>query len=184
MQIAGRSSNGTPLFHCVCPSCRESRLGDRRRIGSTCKRCTLVLRNRTHGQHGTKLYALWMSMRSRCKFPSVESYEYYGGRGIRVYDAWEDFGVFFAWAPGAGYVEGLEIDRLDNDGHYEPGNCRFVTHQVNSQKRSNSRCNLAQARRAKELLSESTSVKDVAAALELPYMTVWHISKGNTWKNA
>lgn len=184
MQSSARSSNGTPLFECACPDCGSVRLLDRRRLGSTCKRCTLVRRNTTHGQRHSKLYALWASMRSRCKFSSMDNYEYYGGRGVGVCDQWADFEVFSAWALGAGYAEGLEIDRLDNDGHYEPGNCRFVTHQVNSQKRSNSRCNLAQARRAKELLSESTSVKDVAAALELPYMTVWHISKGKTWKNA
>lgn len=184
MLPAARSPNGTPLFNCVCPSCGASRLGDRRRLGLRCKKCTLLERNTSHGMRYSPLYRLWASMRARCTYPSLENYKYYGGRGIRVCPEWHSFPVFQEWALCAGYEEGAEIDRLDNDGNYEAGNCRFVTHQINSQKRTNSVCNLAKARMAKDLLGAGLTVKKVSEHLELPYMAVWHISKGNTWRNA
>jgi hypothetical protein len=88
----------------------------------------------THGESKTKLYYVWLAMRNRCNRPGVNGYERYGGRGIKVCEEWMyDFPAFRDWALSNGYKEGLEIDRIDNDGNYESSNCRWVTRFENMQ---------------------------------------------------
>lgn len=81
-----------------------------------------------HGQSDTVLYAIWRTMKSRCMNPNSEKYPRYGGRGIKVCDEWvDDFKAFSEWATANGYRKGLSIDRINNDGNYEPSNCRWST---------------------------------------------------------
>lgn len=77
----------------------------------------------THGVTNSGHYDRWRHMMDRCYNPDCASYESYGGRGIRVCDRWHDVGAFVADLP-AGFEPGLEMDRIDNDGDYEPGNIR------------------------------------------------------------
>lgn len=84
-----------------------------------------------------KLYSVWLNMRNRCYRVKGSDYHNYGGRGITVCDEWlNSFVRFRMWALINGYKEWLQIDRVDNDGNYEPSNCRFVTGAVNAQNRS------------------------------------------------
>ncbi len=93
--------------------------------------------NMQHGLEGTPLYIMWRNMKRRCSCETDNSYADYGGRGIRVCDDWKDFWPFKIWALSAGYITGLQIDRRQNEGNYEPGNCRFVTAKVNSRNKRN-----------------------------------------------
>lgn len=85
----------------------------------------------THDGSKTRLYRIWRSMRERCSCEYSKVYRHYGGRGIHVCPEWNDFSVFREWAYANGYDPNAKrgkstIDRIDVDGNYEPGNCRFV----------------------------------------------------------
>lgn len=85
--------------------------------------------------HRTLLRGVWRSMKRRCNSPKSNSYKYYGARGICVCAAWSsDFLKFYLWSLENGYSPSLSIDRIDNDGNYEPHNCRWVTVAENTRK--------------------------------------------------
>lgn len=84
-----------------------------------------------------KLYTLWQTMIHRCEDKKRAKYNDYGGRGISVCKEWHDPNVFMDWAFENGYEEGLQIDRINNDGNYEPSNCRWVTLKENTRNRRN-----------------------------------------------
>lgn len=93
----------------------------------------------THGQTKTKLYYVWNSMRMRCRNPKTDNYHNYGGRGITICDEWnQSFEPFYEWAISNGYKQGLTIDRINNDGNYEPSNCRWSTWKQQANNRRNS----------------------------------------------
>lgn len=73
-----------------------------------------------------RLYQIWDSMKKRCEWPGQNRYERYGGRGIRVCDEWQSYDTFRAWAVSHGYGKWVSLDRIDNDGNYEPRNCRWI----------------------------------------------------------
>lgn len=80
----------------------------------------------------TRLHKTWTNIKRRCSDKNNDNFMYYGGRGISVCDEWKnDFRKFAEWAMENGYDDSLYIDRIDNDGNYEPNNCQFVTHKEN-----------------------------------------------------
>lgn len=83
-----------------------------------------------------RLYRVWASMIQRCENPKDKDYKHYGGRGISICPEWRNDPMFFInWALANGYKEGLEIDRIDNDGNYQIHNCHFVTSKEQARNR-------------------------------------------------
>lgn len=79
-------------------------------------------------------------MKQRCLNKNQKVFKYYGERNISICDDWRnDFQVFYDWAMANGYAKNLTLDRIDNNGNYEPSNCRWVTMK---EQRRNSRQNI------------------------------------------
>lgn len=82
-----------------------------------------------------RLYKVWKGIARRCYNKNDSRYHDYGGRGIWMCDEWKNPLVFVEWALANGWKDGLEIDRIDNNGNYSPSNCHFVTSIVNMNNR-------------------------------------------------
>ena len=135
VQRVGTSKDGQALWQCQC-DCENVSLVDGKslRTGNTkscgCSRKKPRPSRVKHGDCGTRLYRIWGNMKHRCYGKSdVEKYQYYGGRGISVCIEWHEYNNFKKWALVSGYTESLTLDRTNNDGNYEPSNCKWASVQ-------------------------------------------------------
>jgi len=91
-----------------------------------------------HGLRYHPLYIVLTGIKSRCFNPKSPAFECYGARGIGLCDEWNNnVKSFIEWGMANGYKEGLQIDRINNDGNYEPINCHFVMSRENALNRRN-----------------------------------------------
>lgn len=116
-------------WNCKCDCGKEAVvIGDNLLKGNT-KSCSCIRKEliTKHGFNGSRLETVWEGMIQRCENKNSKCFKWYGGRGISICKEWrENPKAFFLWA-SLRWGDGLQIDRIDNDGNYEPANCRFVT---------------------------------------------------------
>lgn len=93
--------------------------------------------SRKHGMEGTRIYNIWAGMKQRCQNPQYHGYKLYGSKGIKVCDRWQGFEAFFE---DMGHPpDGMSLGRIDNDGNYEPSNCRWESQKQQIRNRSNTK---------------------------------------------
>ena len=142
LSISGRSFKSLKYL-CRCDCGNEAEIHGphlRQRNTTQCRPCAnreKAQKNIRHGKATSSTYKIWNQIHQRCKNPKTTHYHRYGGRGISVCERWNDFRNFL-YDMGE-RPAGLELDRIDNDGNYEPSNCRWVTHKVNCQNQSRSK---------------------------------------------
>ena len=110
-----------------------------------------------HGKRKTRLYRIWANIKTRCYNERDPHFERWGNRGITMCDEWKDnFQNFYDWSMSHGYSDDLTIDRIDNNGNYEPSNCRWV--DMRTQSRNNSRNHIVKLNGIERPLIEWTEI--------------------------
>ena len=130
--------NRVVMWDCVCDCGNNVTVsGSNLRRGTrSCGCLKYESHNKVHGLSQHPLHRVWTGMKTRCYNPNSNSYKNYGARGICLCDEWaNDFEAFYTWAISSGYREGLTIERLDNDGIYEPDNCIWISKGEQSKNR-------------------------------------------------
>lgn len=121
------------IWQCRCSCGAEVAVaGNMLTLGKStrCKACA----SKKHGMEGSKIYNIWAGMKQRCQNPAHNSFERYGGRGIKVCEAWQKFEGFYADMGDP--PEGHSLGRIDNDGDYDPSNVRWETPKQQIRNRS------------------------------------------------
>lgn len=119
-------------YLCICECGTKKEVDSYRLLNNKSKSCPHC-RIKTHGMTYTDTYKCWRDIIRRCKNQNFKHYKYYGGRGIKVCERWQLFDNFLS--DMGKRPAGLQIDRINNDGNYEPSNCRWVTSVVNMKNR-------------------------------------------------
>lgn len=145
-------NRGSVLWKCRCDCGNEliapsSKLAYGRKQSCGCLRIETSKRTaktgnnrRTHGMKHTKLYQVWNMIKYRCHSPKYPQWKDYGGRGIAICEEWSNsFQAFYDYVSQLPHFgeEGYSIDRINNDGNYEPGNVRWATRTEQNRNRRN-----------------------------------------------
>lgn len=150
ISAAGRSPRRYILWKCRCDCGRETIVSSHNLRSGNTQSCGCRLRERTRmlnfvtGQYKSRLYRIWTCMKTRCYNPNTPQYKDWGGRGITMCDEWRhNFKSFYDWSMSNGYNEHLSIDRINNDGNYEPSNCKWSTakEQANNRRAKSKKIN-------------------------------------------
>ena len=136
----GKNPYGNILWLCKCDCGNEHVVPSGKLVQGKSRSCGCFRRENSKKllqKHGItsggkpRTFTIWADMKSRCLNSKSISYKNYGSRGIRVCDEWLSYENFHNWAITNGYSDELQLDRIDNDGNYEPSNCRWVTREIN-----------------------------------------------------
>ncbi len=130
----------------------------------------------THGMVNTPTWLSWRSMWTRCGNPNATDYELYGGRGVSVCQQWESFETFYR-DMGA-RPPGKSLDRVDTNGNYSPGNCRWVTPAEQCQNRRNNKLCWDSVR---EIRSSHATPSQLSGMLGVSTSLIRQVRRNKVW---
>lgn len=165
------------MWKCKCDCGNETIANTSSLLNGSTKSCgcwkreKIVKHNTTHDGVHDRLYGIWKNMKRRCNNPKDSHFAYYGGKGIKVCDDWNDYSNFRSWALSNGYDENADfgectIDRIDNDGDYSPANCKWSsrTEQANNTSRN----------RYVEFQGKRLTIAEFARAMNIDKNHAWY----------
>lgn len=137
-KFVGRNKHRHSLWECVCDcgnTCTVSTMCLRR--AKPTKSCGCLQPGITLDENGNiiRLYRIWSGMKQRCFNSNNKDYPRYGAREITVCEEWLEFKCFHDWALANGYKDHLTIERINNDGNYDPSNCTWVPPEAQARNR-------------------------------------------------
>ena len=165
------------LCHCDCGNSVYSEASNLRSGDQTSCGCA----HDKHGDHKSRLYNIWAGMKNRCTCSNNERYDRYGGRGISVCLEWDHYPAFKEWALANGYADDLQIDRTDNDGNYEPANCRWVTAAKNTRNRSCVKLSERDVVAIRQMLSDGITIEEVSKRYGMGRTIISNIKNNKKW---
>ena len=156
IKIVGKNKYNYSEWLCKCDCGNEKITNVSSLLNGSTKSCGCLQKemaiksNSTHKKSTTKLYWVWRAIKQRCYNINNKHYHNYGARGITMCDEWRNsFENFYNWSKLNGYNENAinktcTIDRINNDGNYEPNNCRWVDMKVqsNNRRKRKGKCNV------------------------------------------
>ncbi len=194
----GRTRQKVVVWLCVC-KCGQLKLarslalnfGTIKSCGCSCTKSIVLgrllgLSERGHGRKHTPEYRSWEKMLSRCTNPHNNRFELYAGRGITVCDRWRHSFELFLADMGK-RPRGTSIERIENDGNYEPGNCKWATpkEQISNRRRPNNwKLDTLKALAIKGLIADGASRKEIASRFGISVQLVSDIKFHRRWKSA
>jgi len=169
-------------YKCECGTIKEYFMGAVN-IGHT-KSCGCLKSDlsKTHGLTRTGIYSSWKSMMGRCYSPKINGYVNYGGRGIKVCNRWHNVANFLE--DMGERPKDMQIDRIDNDGNYEPINCRWVSRVDNARNKPNTKLNTEAVKVIKYAIKYLGYTYERLANLHgVSMATISNIKNGKGWSD-
>lgn len=156
-----------------------------RAIGKSLERFEIPIRHpgkRTHGLYYHELYPIWRSMHQRCNDPNLKAHPDYGGRGIKVCDRWSGPDGFPNFLADMGErPKGLTLERINNNGNYEPDNCRWATPTEQQRNRRNTRLTEKDVVEIRRRCAAGENQRLIAKDYNIHQATVSQIHRGERW---
>ena len=171
----------------TCPNCGNTKTKaefytDKKTSDSLswdCKQCAMMRSKKARDAHAPE-YKVWYGMRDRCRREGSKHFKHYGGRGISVCKEWDSFEQFVQDV-GARPSMQHQLDRIDNDGNYEPGNCRWVLPATNVRNSRLAKLDTVQVKLIKAMISNGVPQKNIAKIFNVSPSAISRIKCGNRW---
>jgi|APGre2960657404_1045060.scaffolds.fasta_scaffold18917_2 hypothetical protein len=178
------------IVKCRCGTVKSIRGADLKNGHSKSCGCykieKVISDNTVHNLTHNPFYRSWHSVKQRCTNSKNKLWHRYGGRGIKLFDAWvDDPKAFIEYVSNLDNArkDGMSIDRIDNDGNYEPGNIKWSNKQEQGRNTSFVKINMDVANCIRENKKDGMKIKNIAANHNISISIVKNVLYGNSWKN-